>query len=137
MSRRQSRYRRDDLLTLKPQTDKAPMLFKARYVHCDGRWTTFTQLEVLYPEVIGTIDCGHVNIVRSVVEAHQPLDKSDHHQMVYFVARVGTYWFHGDMRGKLMLERMSDVPSLWFEDSDIFQRAIEYIESIKGDEDKG
>ena len=109
------------------------MLFKARYVHREGRWCTFAKMEVLHPEGIGTIDCGHINIARSVVEVHQPLAKSDHHQMVYFVARVGTYWFHGDRRGKLMLERMGDVPSLWFEDTDIFKRAIKYIVSIKGD----
>ena len=137
MSRRQSKYRRDELLALKLQTDKAPMLFKARYVHRDGRWATFAQLEVCYPQGIDSIDCGHVNITRSVVEAHQPLAKSDHHRMVYLVARVGTYWFHGDRRGKLMLERISDVPSLWFEDSAIFERAIEYIDGIKGDGDKG
>ena len=136
MSRKQSRYRRDALLVLKPTTDVAPMLFKARYVHREGRWCTFAQVEVMHPEGIKTIDCGHVNIARSVVEVHQPLDKSDHHRMVCFVARVGTYWFHGDRRGNLMLERMSDVPSLWFDDSDTFARAIKYIESIKGDSAK-
>ena len=137
MSRRKSRYLRDELLALQPQTEVAPMLFKARYVHSDGRWATFAQLEVCYPQGIDSIDCGHVNITRSVVEAHQPLAKSDHHRMVYLVARVGAYWFHGDRRGKLMLERMSDVPSLWFENAETFARAIEYIQSIKGDEDKG
>lgn len=136
MSRRQSRYRRDELLVLKMQTDKAPMLFKARYVHRDGRWCTFAQLEVLYPADIGTIDCGHVNIARSVVEVHEPLGTSDHHRMVCFVARVGTYWFHGDRRGNLLLERVSEVPSLWFEDVSTFERVVEYIESIKRDEDK-
>ena len=133
MSRRQSKYRRDVLLGLKLQTDVAPMLFKARYVHREGRWCTFAQLEVLYPEGIGSIDCGHINITRSVVEVHQPLDKSDHHQIVCFVARVSTYWFHGDRRGNLMLERMPEGPSLWFENIDTLRRAIEYIESIKGD----
>ena len=137
MSRRQSRYRRDELLSLKSKTYFAPMLFKARYIHRDGRWATFAQLEVLYPEGIGTIDCGHVNLARSVVEVHQPLDKSEHHRMVYFIARVGTYWFHGDRRGKLMLERMSTVPSLWFDDSDTFACAIEYIVSITNDRDEG
>ena len=132
MSRKQSRYRRDELLVLKPKTDDAPMLFKARYVHRDGRWCTFAQIEVLYPDDIGTLDCGHVNIARSVVEVHQVLTKSDHHRMVYFVARVGTYWFNGDRRGKLMLERMSTVPSLWFEDSELNVFAIEYIEGVKG-----
>ena len=130
MSRRQSRYRRDALLALKPKTDVAPMLFKARYVHREGRWCTFAQIEVMYPETIGTIDCGHVNIARSVVEIHQSFDKSDHHRKVCFVARVGTYWFHGDRRGNLILERMPEVSSLWFDDSIIFDRAIEYIESI-------
>ena len=128
MSRRQSRYRRDDLLTLKPQTDKAPMLFKARYAHRDGRWATFTQLEVCYPQGFGTIDCGHVNIARSVVETHQPLDKSDHHRMVYLVARVGTYLFHGDRRGNLMLERMSDLPSIWFAHEEVLlTKVMTYI----------
>ena len=136
MSQRQSRYRRDELLVLKRQTDIAPMLFRARYVHRDGRWVTFAQLEVLHPEGIGTIDCGHVNMTRSVVEVHQPLDKSAHHRMVCFVARVGTYLFHGDRRGNLMLERMPEVPSLWFENIGICDRAIGYIENIKGDEDK-
>lgn len=132
MSRKQSRYRRDELLVLKPKTDDAPMLFKARYVHRDGRWCTFAQIEVLYPDDIGTLDCGHVNIARSVVEVHQVLTKSDHHRMVSFVARVGTYWFNGDRRGKLMLERMSAVPSLWFEDSELHDLAVEYIDGVKG-----
>ena len=136
MSQRQSRYRRDELLALKPKTDVVPMLFRARYIHQDGRWVTFAQLEVLHPEGIGTIDCGHVNMTRSVVEVHQPLDKSAHHRMVCFVARVGTYLFHGDRRGNLMLERMPEVPSLWFENIGICDRAIGYIENIKGDEDK-
>lgn len=136
MSRRQSRYRRDELLSLKPQTDVSPMLFKARYVHRNGRWCTFAQLEALYPEGIGTIDCGHVNIARTVVEVHQRLAQSDHHRMVWFVARVGTYWFHGDRRGNLMLEWMQSVPSLWFENIEIVDRATEYIESIKDDGDK-
>ena len=136
MSRRQSRYHRDELLALKPKTNVAPMLFKARYVHRDGRWCTFAQLEVLYPEGIGTIDCGHINITRSVVEVHQPLAKSDHNRMVYFAARVGTYWFHGERRGNLMLERMPELPSIWFEDADTFECAIEYIDSIKGDGDQ-
>ena len=133
MSRKESKYRRDELLVLKMQTDVAPMLFKARYVHRDGRWCTFVQLEVVYPRSVGMLDCGHVNIARSVVEVHQALAKSAHYQQVYFVARVGTYWFHGDRRGKLMLERMPAVPSLWFEDIAISESAIEYIESMKGD----
>ena len=136
MSRKQSRYRRDALLILKPQTDISPMLFKARYIHREGRWCTFAQLEVLYPTGGGSIDCGHVNIARSIVEVHQVLAQSDNHQMVYFVARVGTYWFNGDRRGKLMLERMETVPSVWFDNSDIFERAIEYILSIKDDRGK-
>ena len=91
----------------------------------------------MYPEGIGTIDCGHVNIARSGVEVHQTLAKVDHHRTVYFVARVGTYWFHGDRRGNLMLERMPEVPSLWFENTEIFYRGIEYIKNSKGEGDKG
>ena len=126
MSRRHSRYRRDALLVLKPQTDVTPMLFKARYVHRDGRWCTFAQLSVVYPEGIGTIDCGHINIARSVVEVHQPLGKSDHHSMVYFCARVASYWYHGDRRGKVMLERITDSPSIWFAHEDVlFTRMVD------------
>ncbi len=128
MSRRQSRYRRDELLALKPKTDVAPMLFKARYLHREGRWCTFAQLEVVYPEGIGTIDCGHVNIARSVVEVHQSLTKSDHHQMVCFVARVGTYWFHGDRRGNLMLERLPRLPSIWFaQEEGVCSKVMTYL----------
>lgn len=131
MSRKQSKYRRDALLALKPKTDNVPMLFKARYIHREGRWCTFTQLQVLYPEAMGSIDCGHVNITRSVVEVHQSLTKSMHHQHVYFVARVGTYWFNGDRRGNLMLERMSTVPSLWLENTAVCDQAIEYIDGVQ------
>jgi hypothetical protein len=113
MSRRQSGYRRDALLVLKPQTDVTPMLFKARYVHRDGRWCTFAQVSVVYPADIGTIDCGHINITRGVVEAHQKLSSSEHNRMVYFCARVASYWYHGDRRGTVMLERMTGLPSIW------------------------
>ena len=113
MPRKSSRYLRDALLLLKSQTDQAPMIFQARYVHQEGRWCTFAQVSVVYPTDIGSIDCGHINITRSVVEFHQPLGKSDHHRMVHFVARVASYWYHGDRRGKVMLERLSELPSIW------------------------
>ena len=94
MSRRQAKYSRESLLSLKPYTDALPMIFKARYLHKEGRWCTFTQVEVLSPEHIGFLDCGHVNITRSVVEVHQPLDKSDHHRplcpVVYLEADPGS-----------------------------------------------
>ena len=112
MPRKSSPYLREALLLLKSQTDQAPMIFQARYVHRDGRWCTFAQLSVVYPADIGTIDCGHINIARSVVEFHLPLGKSDHHRMVYFVARVASYWYHGDRRGKVMLERLEGLPSI-------------------------
>ena len=131
MSRRHFKYTRGALLLLKPRTDVLPMIFKARYVHREGRWCTFAQLEALSSEGMEAIDCGHVNISRSVVSVHQALEKSDHHRMVYFVARVRTYWFNGDRRGKLMLERMDGVPSLWFEDGKIFGIAAAYIQDVK------
>ena len=131
MSRRQAKYSRESLLSLKPYTDALPMIFRARYLHKDGRWCTFTQVEVLSPEHIGFLDCGHINITRSVVEFHQVLSKSDHHRMVFFVARVGTYSFDGDQRGNLMLERMLDVPSLWFENAHTFALAVKYIQNIE------
>lgn len=134
MSRRHSRYLRDALLVLKPQTDVAPMLFKARYVHRDGRWCTFAQVSVVYPIDIGTIDCGHINIARSVVEFHQLLGKSDHHRMVYFIARVASYWYHGDRRGKVMLERITDLPSIWLSvvsNEEMVECAVRRIEENK------
>ena len=131
MSRKSNRYLREPLLILKPQTDQAPMLFKARYVHREGRWCTFAQVSVVYPTDIGTIDCGHINITRSVVSAHVVLTKSEHHQMVYFCARVASYWYHGDRRGTVMLERISELPSIWLStvsNEEMVERVVRRIE---------
>ncbi len=130
MRGKQSQYHRDALLVLKPQTDLAPMLFQARYVHRAGRWCTFVQLSVLSPQGIGDLNCGHINIARSVVEVHQPLGKSDHHRVCCFVARVGTYWYNGDKRAKLMLERMENLPSLWLCDDRGNKNVSTYLQGL-------
>ena len=113
-------YYRDELLKLKEESMKKPIVFTGKYKHGESlKWVTFTTIRRFFPKVKTKTVCNHINFEKIKVVPFITLTKEEHNRKYYFCARIMEYNYWGEIRAGLELATdVYDIP-IWIGDSNL------------------